>query len=123
AIAVSIAESVSSEKDAEDLRSLAASPANPGLHAVREAILRRWRRELRRSGRDITAQLMKRGGKGLVGTRGRSLEYFEVGQDLLVLLTKLIVGERSLRFSEFLDRLSLYGLAPQDAWEEERLVE
>ncbi len=101
AIAYSIAEGAPDETSRDDLRRLASDEENPGFLATREAILRRWRRELRRSGRDITSQLMKRGGKGLVGTRGSSLQYFEIGQDLLVLLTKLVVGNEALRSTPF----------------------
>jgi hypothetical protein len=94
----------------------------PGLIALRSAIIKRWRSDLRRSSTDITAGLMKRGGRGIFATRG-NVQYFELGQDLLLLLTKLIAGEEAIRYRDFLDELSLYGLAPQNRDEEAHLAE
>jgi DNA phosphorothioation-dependent restriction protein DptG len=89
---------------------------------LREALLKGWRRELRRSTTDITAQLMRRGGKGISATRG-SVQFFELGQDLLLLLAKLVAGDEKVRYRDFLERLSLYGLAPQDREEEDVLAD
>ena len=66
---------------------------------------------------------MRRGGKGISATRG-SVQYFELGQDLLLLLTKLVTGDGgAIRYEDFLERLSPYGLAPQDDDEEDLLAE
>lgn len=121
AVAVAIAADMP-EDARNEIQTFAKGP-DPGLMAVREAISKRRRKDFRRSGRDITAQLMKsRGSKGLVASRG-SLVFFELGQELLVLLAKLITQTESVRYSEFLDRLDEYGLAPQDREEEERFKE
>jgi hypothetical protein len=106
-----------------DLRAIASGSEESGFQALRAALLKGWSSELRRSTTDITAQLMRRGGKGLSATRG-SVQYFELGQDLLLLLTKLVTGDGgAVRYEDFLERLSLYGLAPQDNAEEEMLAE
>lgn len=96
--------------------------SDPGFLVLKAAMLKRWRKELRRSSTDITAQLMKRGGKGIFATRGK-VQYFELGQDLLLLLTKLIAGDEAIRYADYLDRLSEYGLAAQDKAEEEMLAD
>jgi hypothetical protein len=101
---------------------MAVQGSDPGFLVLKTAMLKRWRKELRRSSTDITAQLMKRGGKGIFATRG-NVQYFELGQDLLLLLTKLIAGDEAIRYSAYLDRLSHYGLAPQDRAEEELLAD
>jgi hypothetical protein len=105
-----------------DLLRIVEDPQVPGFLSLREAVLKRWRRELRRSSTDITAQLMRRGGRGLSATRG-PVRYFELGQDLLLLLAKLIAGDEAVRYRDFLEQLALYGLAPQDDDEEDLLAE
>jgi hypothetical protein len=119
-VAVSLGSKLEQQQSA-DLQALALS-SEPGVLALRAGLLKAWRGELRRSTTDITAQLMRRGGKGLSATRGR-VKYFELGQDLLLLLAKLIAGDQRVRYGEFLTQLSLYGLAPQDPAEEELLAE
>jgi DNA phosphorothioation-dependent restriction protein DptG len=119
--AAAAAEKVSGQQRA-DLIELIHTESEPGFLALREALLKGWRRELRRSTTDITAQLMRRGGKGISATRG-SVQFFELGQDLLLLLAKLVAGDEKVRYRDFLERLSLYGLAPQDREEEDVLAD
>src|SRR5262249_16474562 len=100
----------------------AVESAEPGLIALRSAIIKRWRSDLRRSSTDITSGLMKRGSQGIFATRG-SVQTFELGEDVLLRLTKLIGGEDAIRYRDFLNELSLYGLAPQDREEEAVLAD
>ncbi len=93
-----------------------------GFGALRYTIESLNRRELRRRGRDVTAAVMKRGGRGLVAVRG-NVSFFELGQELLVLLTKLLAGAERLPYRQFLERLEDYGLAPQDRDEMEELAD
>lgn len=119
-VSLSVAEKFEGQQR-DDIRALAMG-SEPGFLALRTALLKGWRSELRRSSTDITAQLMRRGGKGLSATRGR-VKYFELGQDLLLLLTKLIARDEAVRYGDFLERLSLYGLSPQDEVEEDLLAD
>jgi DNA phosphorothioation-dependent restriction protein DptG len=48
--------------------------------------------------------------------------FFELGQELLVLLTKLLAGDERIPYKRFLERLADYGLAPQDRDEAEELA-
>jgi len=121
AAALAIADKLADEQRA-DIRIAAASQHEPGLSALRSAIIKRWKSDLRRSSTDITAGLMTRGGRGIFATRG-NVPYFEVGQDLLLLLTKLIAGDDAIRYRDFLNRLADYGLSPQTRDEEAVLAD
>ena len=112
------------DQQCADLRTIARDSRQSGFEALSDILLKGWRSELRRSTTDITAQLMRRGGKGLAATRGR-VQYFEAGQDLLLLLAKLVTGEgaEAVRYEDFLERVSLYGLAPQDTTEVQTLAD
>jgi hypothetical protein len=105
----------------EDAR-VGVETAASGPEALQRALVLANRKQLPDLGRDITAQVMKRGGKGLVSTRG-NVSYFEMGQDLLLLLTKLIARDERIRYGVFLEQLADYGLAPQDRREVDRLAE
>jgi hypothetical protein len=121
--AFSISDQKLTDQQCSDLRSIARNSRRSGFEALSDVLLKGWRSELRRSTTDITAQLMRRGGKGLAATRGK-VQYFEAGQDLLLLLAKLVTGEgEAVRYEDFLDRVSLYGLAPQDTSEVQMLAE
>jgi hypothetical protein len=114
-----------SEQQLADLRTIARGSGQSGFEALRDVLIKGWRSELRRSTTDITAQLMRRGGKGLSATRGK-VQYFEAGQDLLLILAKLITGSdqyEAVRYEDFLERLSFYGLAPQHVEEEDILAD
>lgn len=121
-IAWSVSEARLRDEARTDIQRLALSD-EPGFVAAREALVKGWRSEFRRSSRDIAAQLMKRGGKGLVATRGAALYYFEIGQELLLLLAKLVTRGEAVPYKTFLARLADYGLAPQDVAEEDELAE
>ncbi len=122
--AFAISEQKLNDQQCSDLRIIARDSHQSGFEALSHVLLKGWRSELRRSTTDITAQLMRRGGKGLMATRGR-VQYFEAGQDLLLLLAKLITGEgaEAVRYEDFLERLALYGLAPQDTAEVQTLAD
>lgn len=123
-VAFSISNAKLSDQQCRDLRTIARGSAQSGFEALTDVLRKGWKSELRRSTTDITSGLMKRGGKGLAATRGR-VQYFETGQDLLLLLAKLVTGEgtEAVRYETFLERVSLYGLAPQDAREEQMLAD
>lgn len=95
----------------------------PGLSNLREALLKVGRTALRRHGRDIVHGLVLRGGRGYISRRGRSLFFFEVGQDLLLLLAKLIVRDSQVPFRRFVEELRCYGFEPQSRAELDQLAE
>ena len=108
-------------QDREDIaRQISAK--SPGIEVFREALLKTRRSDLRRRGRDIIHALVLRGGRGYIAQRGRSLYFFEIGQDLLLLLSKVIVGDSQMPFRQFMKELRRYGFAPQDRDEEDRLA-
>ncbi len=123
-IAFEISDSKLNEEQCEDLRMIARGSNQSGFEALSDVLRKGWRNELRRSTTSITSSLLKRGGKGLAATRG-NVQYFEAGQDLLLLLAKLVTGQgaQAVRYETFVDRMSLYGLAPQDAREEQMLAD
>ena len=94
-----------------------------GIEVFREALLKTRRTDLRRRGRDIVHALALRGGRGYIGQRGRSHFFFEIGQDLLLLLAKVIVSDKQMPFRQFLNELKKYGFSPQDHYEVDRLAD
>jgi hypothetical protein len=120
-MAVATVESLS-QQDQEDIQRQVDS-GSPALSNLREALLKVGRSALRRHGRDIVHGLVLRGGRGYISRRGRSIFFFEVGQDLLLLLAKLIVQDSQLPFRQFLEELRGYGFAPQSRAEEDQLAE
>lgn len=111
-----------SHGDRDDIERQVAT-GSPGLSNLREALLKVGRTALRRHGRDIVHFLVLRGGRGYISRRGRSLFFFEVGQDLLLLLAKLIVRDRQMPFRQFLEELRAYGFEPQSRPEQDQLAE
>jgi hypothetical protein len=109
------------EQDKKDIDRQAAS-GSPGIEVFREALLKSNRSALRRHGRDIVHGLVHRGGRGYIASRGTTY-FFEIGQDLLLLLAKVIVGDSQMPFRQFLEALRLYGLAPQSRDEQDRLAD
>ena len=95
----------------------------PGIEVFRESLLKTRRTDLRRRGRDIVHALALRGGRGYIGQRGRSHFFFEIGQDLLLLLAKVIVSDEQMPFRQFLNELKRYGFYPQDHYEVDRLAD
>ncbi|MGV9534314.1 DNA phosphorothioation-dependent restriction protein DptG [Streptosporangium sandarakinum] len=98
-------------------------PANlPGLHVLRLALLESRRTTMRHEGRDVVHQLAKEVRTGrLIASNGNAATFFELDEDMLHLLVRLICGERLLAYSKFLEGLLRYGLAPQNSAEEQRL--
>jgi hypothetical protein len=95
----------------------------PGLFALRESVLASRRSRLKHLSRDVVNQLAKReSGGSLIRTRGR-VTFFELDEDFLFLLVKLICADREISFAAFTAGLRDYGLAPQDADEERRLAD
>jgi hypothetical protein len=108
--------------DREDVsRQIAAG--SPALSNLREALLKVGRSALRRHARDIVHFLVLRGGQGYISRRGRNLFFFEVGQDLLLLLAKLIVRDAQMPLRQFLEELRAYGFEPESRAEEDQLAE
>ena len=99
------------------------SVGTPGLEVLREALLKTNRSALRRHGRDIVHQMVLRGGRGYLSSRGRSWFFFEMGQDLLLLLAKVIAGDDQMPFRQFLDELRRYGFEPQSRQEQDQLAD
>ncbi len=97
--------------------------ASPGIEVLREALLKIGRSSLRRYGRDIVHSLVHRGGRGYISERGRSLFLFEIGQDLLLLLAKVIVKDKPMPFPKFLEELERYGFVPQSRAEQDRVAD
>jgi hypothetical protein len=123
-VAFEISDSKLNEDQCDDLRMIARGSNQSGFVALSDVLRKGWHNELRRSTTSITSSLLKRGGKGLAATRG-NVQYFEAGQDLLLLLAKLVTGQgaQAVRYETFVERMSLYGLAPQDAREEQMLAD
>jgi hypothetical protein len=109
------------EQDQEDI-SRQVEVGSQGLEVFREALLKTSRSALRRHGRDIVQQLVHRGGRGYISKRG-PIFFFEVGQDLLLLLAKVIAGGNQMPFRQFLEELRRYGLEPQSRQEQDRLAD
>ncbi|WP_157411086.1 DNA phosphorothioation-dependent restriction protein DptG [Actinoplanes rectilineatus] len=99
--------------------------ARPGLHALREDVRQMRRRDLRRQSTDVVNQLMLAGNVGagsLITRNGPSFTFFEVDEELLLLLVRLICREREVPVEGFFDHLRTYGLRPQDEAERESLI-
>lgn len=96
------------------------SPKRPGVHALRDDVRRLRRTDLRHQSRDVVNQLMQttavKGPGTLISMNGR-LPYFEVDEQLLLLLTRLVSGGDALPLDEFLQGLRRYGLEPQNSEE------
>ncbi|MEV5264156.1 hypothetical protein [Streptomyces werraensis] len=94
----------------------------PGLHALRLALLQSRRTSMRREGRDVVHQLVKdvRTGR-LIASNGTAAVFFELDEDMLHLLVRLVCGSELIAWSGFLRGLTRYGLAPQSPSEEQLL--
>lgn len=102
---------------------LGATAQRPGLYALREAVLASRRGRLKHTSRDVVNQLAKRAfGGSLIRSNGTRVTFFELDEDYLFLLVKLVCGDQELPYDEFLAGLEIYGLAPQDGDERERLA-
>ncbi|WP_328665381.1 hypothetical protein OG905_00470 [Streptomyces sp. NBC_00322] len=94
-----------------------------GLLALREDVTRLRRSDLRKQSRDVVNQLMLHQVGGLLSRNGTSMTFYEVDEDLLTLLVRLICRDEPVAFELFLSGLAEYGLQPQDAPEQERLTQ
>lgn len=95
----------------------------PGLFALREAVVATRRTRLRHTSRDVVNQLAKReAGGSLIRTRGPAT-FFELDEDFLFLVVKLICGDGEVDFATFLHQLNRYGLVPQDGEERALLAD
>lgn len=92
----------------------------PGLYAFREALLEGRRNSMRHESRDVVHQLAKEVRSGrLIMSNGRAAVFFELDEDMLHLLVRLVCGRRLTPYREFVAGLLRYGLAPQDGNESE----
>lgn len=112
----------------EDLERAARTGAlRPGIHALREEVRRSRSRDLRHQSTDVVNQLMQAanvGGPGsLLGRNGRSFNFYEIDEQLLLLLVRLVCVDRQIPFEAFLRGLRAYGLAPQDDRERDALAD
>jgi hypothetical protein len=95
-----------------------------GMHALREDVRKMRRADLRHQSRDVINQLMldENTGPGALISRNHTRGYFEVDEQLLILLVRLICVDRQVPYDEFLSKLRAYGLAPQDSAERDNLA-
>jgi hypothetical protein len=100
-------------------------PLRPGLHALREDVLRLRRRDLRHQSRDILNQLLliDNAGAGSLISRNGNLPYYEIDERLLQLLVRLVCRDEAVSLTDFLHGLREYGLAPQSPQEQDRLAD
>jgi hypothetical protein len=105
----------------DELDAVASMSENrPGLHALRENVRRLRRNDLRHQSRDVVNQLLQTTavkGPGTLISRNGNLPYFEVDEQLLLLLTRLVSRGEPTPVDDFLRGLRRYGLEPQDAAE------
>ncbi|WP_415296877.1 DNA phosphorothioation-dependent restriction protein DptG [Cellulosimicrobium sp. SJTW-1] len=93
------------------------SERRPGLHALRNEVRHMRRGDLRHQGRDIVNQLLldvNVGSPGSLLSRNGSLTFFEVDEEMLLLLVRLTCRDAQVPFTEFVEGLRAYGLEPQD---------
>jgi hypothetical protein len=98
----------------------------PGLHALREDVRKMRSRDLRHQSRDIVNQLVldqNVGGQGSLVSRNGTRSFYELDEQLLLLLVRLTCQDAQIPYDEFLSRLSAYGLAPQDNRETDSLAD
>lgn len=96
----------------------------PGVYELRLALLEGRRTTMRHEGRDVVHQLAKdvRSGR-VMASNGPAVTFFELDEDMLYLLVRLICHNRLQPFSQFVIGLRRYGFAPQDGAEEQLLQE
>ncbi|WP_203135974.1 hypothetical protein [Microbacterium sp. JZ31] len=90
----------------------------PGVHALREDVRKLRRTDLRHQSRDVVNQLLQVkavNGPGTLISRNGNLPYFEIDEQLLLLLTRLVSRGEPTPIDDFLRGLRRYGLEPQDA--------
>ena len=83
-------------------------------------------RDLRHQGRDIVNQLMLNvnlASPGSLITRNGTHGFYEIDEQLLILLVRLVCRDDQLPYDDFLDGLLSYGLSPQDEAERHALAD
>lgn len=99
--------------------------SRPGLHALREDV-RHMRRRPSRQSTEVVNQLVLAPSVGtgsLIARNGPSFAYFELDEQLLLILVRLICGDKELPLEGFMKALRMYGLAPQDDAEKHALAD
>jgi DNA phosphorothioation-dependent restriction protein DptG len=72
----------------------------------------------------VVHQLVKReSGGSLIRSHGNRVTFFELDEEFLFLLVKLVCKDQEVPFDDFLVGLYSYGLTPQDDAERQRLAE
>lgn len=94
----------------------------PGPFALQSSVAQIRRSRLKHTSRDVVNQLVYRPGEGSILRKNGNIYYYELDEDMLFLLVKLICGADTLPFDLFLERLAEYGLAPQDRAEHDLLA-
>lgn len=97
--------------------------SRPGLHALRDDV-RHMRTRPSRQSTEVVNQLMLStsvGAGSLISRNGPSFTYFELDEQLLLMLVRLTCKDRELPLERFLRGLRRYGLAPQDDAEQAAL--
>jgi DNA phosphorothioation-dependent restriction protein DptG len=112
----------------EELRRAGKTQAmRPGLHALRDEVRRSRSKDLRHQSTDVVNQLMQAanvaGPGSLLARNGRSFAFYEVDEQLLLLLVRLVCRDEQVPFASFLNGLLAYGLAPQDRREQDALAD
>lgn len=99
--------------------------AGSGMHALREDVRKMRRTDLRHQSRDVVNQLMldENTGPGSLISRNHTRGYFEIDEQLLILIVRLVCRDGQIPYAEFLTGLLSYGLAPQDDTEREKLAD
>ncbi|MFI5845622.1 DNA phosphorothioation-dependent restriction protein DptG [Catenuloplanes sp. NPDC051500] len=97
-------------------------PQLPGLYLLRAALLEGRRSTMRRESRDVVNQLVKEVRNGrMIASNGPAATFFELDEDMLYLLVRLVCHGELVPFSRFIKGLAAYGLAPQSSAEEQLL--
>jgi hypothetical protein len=108
------------------LRASKIGEMRPGLHALRDEVRLSRGRDLRHQSTDVVNQLMQSANVGpgsLLSRNGRNFDFFEVDEQLLLLLVRLICRDGQLPYDDFVQGLRAYGLAPQGDAEEASLAD
>ena len=109
------------QEDRDDIKKQVDAHAPP-LAVFREALQKTNRSAQRRHGKDVVNALAKRGGHSYISQRGPNV-FYELHQDLLLLLAKVIVRNGKMPFNTFVQRLREYGFDPYSASEQDALAD
>jgi hypothetical protein len=113
-----------SQPELEDVANI--GPARPGLYALRDDVRRMRRRDLRHQSRDIVNQLLldvNVVGPGSLVSRNGTIGFYEMDEQMLLLLVRIVCADNQLPYESFLQGLLAYGLAPQNAQEKTALAD